>query len=676
LDKRFRRLIAFSVSLTALSFSLAVATRNAEGQAPSATPTQGQRAGDNVRPIPPVGITISDAERAELTAGIAALGKEIESLRTDLKGKKEFLRYLPDVVIFYNAVHYPLTYNEFYRPDEVGKAKALLAQGMERAKALREGKTPWTTQKGLVVLGYVSKIDGSVQPYGMVIPESWVPGGTGKNRLDFFCHGRGEQLTELAFLSERLRSGGEFTPPGAFVLHPYGRYCNANRFAGEIDLFEALDDIKTRYPIDDDRIVARGFSMGGASCWQYATHHTDKWVAAAPGAGFSETLEFLRIRTPLPWYEQKLLHWYDSTDYAVNLNQIRVVAYNGDMDGQKQAADRMEDAMKAEGLMLTRIVGPMTGHRYHPESKKEIDALVDLAVVKGRDKMPRQIRFTTWTLRYNRMYWLTVTGMAKHWERARVNTDLTDDTVTVTTENVTRFALDPSAARKTVMVDGQKLSGLSFVRAADGKWAADRNPNDRRNLRKRHGLQGPIDDAFMDRFVMVRPTGTPINPQTGTWADGEMKRAIREWRATFRGDALVRDDKAVTREDIRDANLVLWGDPSSNAVLARIASRLPIRWEKDGTIRAGTKTYPAGTSVPVFIYPNPLNPERYVVINSGITWRETAYLNNAQQRSRLPDWTVIDITTPPDKNAPGRVADAGFFNEAWQFGPPEDATPL
>jgi pimeloyl-ACP methyl ester carboxylesterase len=676
LEVRFRRFAALSALLLASSLSLAalagdVREQNpAPGPSPNAAPQQPQQPRP-IRPIPPPGIAISDTDRTELTAGVAALGKEIDSLRADLKGRKELLRYLPDVIIFHNAVRYALTHNEFYRPDEAGKAKSLLTQGMERAKALREGKTPWTTQTGLVVLGYVSKIDDSVQPYGLVVPESWVPGANvaKKHRLDFFCHGRGEQLTELAFLSERQRSGGEFTPPGAFVLHPYGRYCNANRFAGEIDLFEALDDLKQRYPIDEDRIVARGFSMGGAACWQYATHHADKWAAAAPGAGFSETVEFLRLRDPLPWYEQKLLHWYDSTDYAVNLAQLRVVAYNGDMDGQKQAADRMEDAMKAEGLPLTRVVGPNTGHRYHPESKKEIDALIDIAVAKGRDPLPRRIRFTTWTLRYNRMHWLTVTGLAKHWERARVNAELGDDAMTVTTENVTRFTLDPRAARNLVLVDGQRLSGLTFIRGADGRWSADRNPNDRRTLRKKSGLQGPIDDAFLSRFVFVRPTGAPMNAETGAWADGEFKRAVREWRSTFRGEALVRDDKAVTNDDIRDANLVLWGDPSSNAILARIASRLPIRWEKDGTIRANGKTYPTKTSVPVFIFPNPLNPERYVVINSGITWREEAYLNNAQQRSRLPDWAIIDITTPPDQRAPGRVADAGFFDEAWKFRP-------
>jgi hypothetical protein len=613
---------------------------------------------------------VPDADRAELTAAVAALGKEIEALRQDLKNKPQLLRFLPDIQIYYNAVRYPLQYNEFYKTGEIETARALLAQGMERARALRGGDAPWTKQSGLMVFGYVSKIDGSVQPYGLVVPETFVAGDGKKRRLDFFCHGRGETLTELSFINGRQKSPGEFTPPDAFVLHPYGRYCCANRFAGEVDLFEALADIKQRYSVDEDRIVARGFSMGGASAWQYATHHSDQWAAASPGAGFSETVGFLRLdapgKEPRPWYEQKLWHWYDSTDYALNLNQCPVIAYNGDKDGQKQAADMMEAAMAKEGLTLTRVIGPDTGHSYHLESKKEINARIDVFVAKGRETMPRQIHFTTWTLRYNTMNWVTITGLAEHWERARVDAERTDAGVTVKTQNVSRFALASAAvAGKPVLVDGQKLTGLQFVKNANGRWSADKGKTD--GLRKSHGLQGPIDDAFMDRFVMVRPTGKPINAQVGAWVDSEMTRAVREWRATFRGEALVKDDKSITSADIASGNLVLWGDPSSNAVLAGIASKLPVRWDRDGSVKVGGKVYPAGTSVPVLIYPNPLNPKRYVVLNSCTTFREADYTNNDRQYAHLPDWAIVDITTPPNKSTPGRIADAGFFDEQWKL---------
>ncbi len=212
---------------------------------------------------------------------------------------------------------------------------------------MREGKAPWNTATGLVVRGYVSKIDGSVQPYGLVVPASYQPNTPHRFRLDVWCHGRGETLSELNFIDDRQRSPGEFTPPNAFVLHPYGRYCNANKFAGEIDLFEALEDIKSHYPIDDDRLVVRGFSMGGAACWQFAVHYPGIWVAAAPGAGFSETADFLKVfqnETVQPtWYEKKLWHLYDCTDYAVNLFNCPTVAYSGENDRQKQAADMMAE---------------------------------------------------------------------------------------------------------------------------------------------------------------------------------------------------------------------------------------------------------------------------------------------------------------------------------------------
>src|SRR5262249_832357 len=148
-------------------------------------------------------------------------------------------------------------------------------------------------------------------------------------------------------------------------------------------------------------------------------------------------------------------------------------------------------------------------------------------------------------------------------------------------------------------------------------------------LRKVHGLQGPIDDAFLDRFVMVRPTGQPLNENVGKWAANEMKHAVTHWRQQFRGEAIVKDDKAIPEADIAERNLVLWGDPSSNAVLAKIADKLPLKWTKDGVV-VGTATFPADTHVPVMIYPNPLNPKKYVVLNSGFTFREYDYLNNAR----------------------------------------------
>jgi len=145
-----------------------------------------------------------------------------------------------------------------------------------------------------------------------------------------------------------------------------------------------------------------------------------------------------------------------------------------------------------------------------------------------------------------------------------------------------------------------------------------------------------------------------------------MKHAIDHWRKQFRGEARVKDDSAISDADIAAHNLVLWGDPSSNKVLAKIADKLPVRWDAR-QVRLGAETFPSEHHIPVLIYPNPLNPKRYVVLNSGFTFREYDYLNNARQVPKLPDFAVIDVRTPPSSRLPGKVATAGFFDEAWKL---------
>jgi hypothetical protein len=185
---------------------------------------------------------------------------------------------------------------------------------------------------------------------------------------------------------------------------------------------------------------------------------------------------------------------------------------------------------------------------------------------------------------------------------------------------------DPTA----VTIDGQKVltsvkAGsdrswkATFSRAAKkGEWTQVTEYDDK-GSHKRHGLSGPIDDAFMDSFLYVAPTGQPLNAKVGGWVKSEMDHAAFEWRRQFRGVAPTKNDAQIKDEDIAKNNLILWGDPSSNAVLAKIIAKLPIQWTADKLIVDG-KTYSAADHSPILVYPNPLNPQKYVVINSSFTY--------------------------------------------------------
>jgi len=592
-----------------------------------------------------------------------------------------------DVLIFHEAVRYALENGEFLKPEEIQRGKEMLRLGQERADYLLEGRTPWAVQSGLVVRGYFSKIDDSVQPYGLVVPGNWSPGSAHQWRLDAWFHGGSETLTELNFLQDRISNAGQFTPPDTIVLHLYGRFCNANKFAGEVDLFEALDSVKAHYRIDPNRISVRGFSMGGAAVWHLAAHHAGLWAAAAPGAGFAESAEFLNVFKSEPvkpaWWEQKLWRLYDATVYAANFANLPLVVYSGEKDRQIQAALVMERELAKEGMRMKHIIGPDTPHRYHPESKILIDDAMNAIMARGRDPYPARVVFVTYTLAYDRMRWVRVDGLRQHWEQGRIEAELREPrAVRITTSGITGFTLDFGSGgcpldllgKVTVTIDGTAVTvpgplsdrswTASFVRPAGAAWrsamAKDGEPR-----QKRHGLQGPIDDAFLSRFVIVKPTGKPLLPTTAAWVEAEMNRAVKEWRRHFRGEAIVRNDTDVSGEDILTSNLVLWGDPGSNQVLGRIAAKLPIAWNVV-KVGIGKESFSAAGHMPVMIYPNPLNPRRYVVLNSGFTFREYDYLNNARQVPKLPDFAIVNLATPPDGRWSGRIAHAGFFNERWE----------
>jgi dienelactone hydrolase len=662
---------------------------------------------EDVRPVPPPGIEIPAADRAEIEAGVKKLGDEIAKLRESAKTSGLIAKELPNVEIFHKSADWAVRYGEIFDAKQIATAKDHILQGLDRAAALAKSETPWNSATGLVARGYRSKIDGSVQPYGLLVPDTFKPGTKQPPfPLNFWCHGRGEKNTELPFIAGTQTSKGEFAPEGQFVCYLFGRYCCANKFAGESDLFEALEDIKAHYPIDDQRLVVRGFSMGGAAAWQFAFHFPGMWAAAAPGAGFAETEEFFSRTlyaegaTPPPWWERQLWRWYDVTICARNVEGLPLVAYSGELDGQKQSADIMLRYALQEKHSFTHIIGPGVPHKYHPDAKPVIEKFIEVALGHGNNPVPKSVSYTTYSLIYPSRAWVHIVGMEKSWERADVDATIEKDTLTVKTKNVSMLLLTPGKAaaapewkQPKVTIDGTTFdyAGVALLEKKDGKWRIPDGPIEKINaqVRKRPGLCGPVDHAFMSKFLFVRPTGKPLNDAIGKWTQSEMEHAIKSWRTVFRGDAPIKDDTAVTDDDIKDCNLILWGDISSNAIIKRIAEEpiptktpddetksrnaiakpsgplLPILWGKNELNIKAYRLDPARYA-PILIYPNPLNPARYVVLNSGHTFREFALLNNSDQTPKLPDWAIVDISKPADAKWPGLIFDAGFFDEHWK----------
>ena len=616
---------------------------------------------------PPLPAGPNADEKAAIEKKLADLGSRIETLRA----KKVDAALLADVDIYRKAATYILRFpEEFAKPEYVAHTMSVLDTGLTRAKELEAGAPSWTKRKGHVVRAYVSRVDGSVQPYGLTIPASY--DGGRPMRLDIWQHGTDRTLNEVAFIMQQERDRPIPADQDYIQLEPLGRTNVSYRWAGESDLFESLASVQQRYNIDPRRIVLRGFSMGGASSWHLGLHHPGRWAAIEAGAGYTETRRYGK-RDTLPPYQEAMLHYYDAVDYSLNAFNTPTVGYGGEIDAQLQASVNIREQLTAEGFRFQQdgpfrwvtndlrtlfLIGPKTAHSWHPESRAESNAFIRKAL-ETADRIPDRVRFVTYTTRFNKAWWLTVTGLDKTYTRAEVDATRSrgGETYTLTTKNVSRLELEVSAGAFTI--DGRTIkagANPSFVKTGSS-WTLASNANS--GLRKVHGLQGPVDDAFVDPFLCVRPTGTPWNPVSREWAAKTFEVFSANFAKWLRGDVRVKDDARVDASDIADYNLILFGDPGSNSVIAKVIGRLPIRWSK-ADITIGKQTFGAADHVPVIIYPNPLNPKRYVVINSGHTFGDADFRGtNAWLYPRLGDYSVL--------TAAGDIALSGFFDEQWRL---------
>ena len=638
---------------------------------------------------PPAALAPDQATSREITARAEALARRLNDLRR--QGVRDPL--LGDAEVYDKAAQWVVRHGEFYHKDAAGWTLAALDRGLLRAAQLGRGEAPWLEQAGQAsVRAYRSRVDGSLQPYAVTLPADYGKDRARRWRLDVVLHGRDASLTEVKFLNAHAGHNPAPKDQDYIQIDIYGRGNNAYRWAGETDVLEAVDHFRAVERmlgrdglLDPARVVLRGFSMGGAGTWHLGLQRPDLWCVLGPGAGFTTTRGYVKtLPENLPPYQEACLRIYDAVDYAENAFNVPVVAYSGADDPQKAAADNIQAALAKLGVPMTHLVAPGLGHQFPPEWRKKAEAEYARHVEKGREEYPRRVKFVTYTLKFSRCDWVALGALERHYARAAVDATRTDDGFDVTTTNVRvlDLTLPPGSLRQTaaVAIDGQKLAVTPYqtprgaltitLQKREGLWA-DVWPEKvhaefARRPCKTQALHGPIDEAFADAFLCVRGTGKAWHEATRRHAEAELDRFRAEWSKYLRGDLPVKDDTEVTAEDVATRHLVLFGDPASNALIAQVLDGLPLTWTKDAVVFAGHKV-PSADHLPVLIYPSPLNPGRYVVLNSGHTFHEPEFRGtNALLFPRLGDFALLKVGGSKDTPLKREVIVAGLFDDFWR----------
>lgn len=651
-------------------------------------------AAESYKPLPPSGMAIDPEQRANLESRVEKLQARIDQAA---KRSSDAEAWVPDVEVLVRAVRLALVQDLFYKKPEVEFATQLLdeaATRLERAQQNARGlpllglADEVLQDPQLLVAGFRSEIDDSVQPFGLVIPGGFDPASTDV-RLDVWLHGRGDTKTEVAFLRERMTKVGLYSPSQTIVLHPFGRHCNAFKFAGETDVYESIQRVGSLVDVDKTRISVRGFSMGGAGCWHFAVHDPFRWFAVNPGAGFIDTIVYQgwTEKTPYPidTNRRQLMNWYDVLPWVTNLKNTHTVAYSGELDKQRQAADRVVTTAREHGIAFPYVIGEQMGHKINPESAQQMESILNQWSSKPREQPRQEIDFVTYSLRYCEADWIRVTGLEEHWMPSRIRGRITDErSIELSTQRITRLEVDFRDSawplkpyRVNVRIDGEQFSiddwdespGIQCeFQKVNGTWSVVDQIDS--SLRKRPGLQGPIDDAFCSRFVFVAPSRPAKHGVVQRWIDKEFQYAKKRWSRLMRGEVQVVSDTEVTPEHLKNCHLVCFGDFSSNQYLRGIANQLPVTWTRE-KLSLGSSEFNPSTHAAAFCFPNPRNPNRYVVVNSGMTFREFSNVSNSRQIPMLADWSILDVRQPSDGIFAAKVVADGFFDEQWRVKPAE-----
>jgi predicted esterase len=535
-------------------------------------------------------------------------------------------------------------------------------------------------------MAFFSRLDGSAQEYELFVPPAYRASATTRWPLVVTLHGlegnAGDYFRNTFGLARdrrrypTMRSHGRHGPAPTegtmLVIAPTGRGQAFYRHAGEVDVLEAIADVRRRFPlIDEDRIYITGGSMGGTGAAFLPYRHPDLFAASAALAGYHHQ----RIRADtrhdgLSPVEHFLEAHRSDVDWAENGANLPMLLVRGVHDRPLEWTRCLVRRLNQLGYSCEHRE-PQAGHNVWDATYAD-GAIFDWFSQYRRPSHPRHVVLRTARERTRESFWVRVDEREAPDVFAEVDAEIDNGVIAAQIQGAKAVTFDPAPPLVTagapivVRIGSSRIEGaapLTIERMASG-WQRATQPYPTPGAR-RPGLDGPIREVFDEPLTFVVGTHDPDHTF--------INRLVAEHWARPPGwivDYPIVDDVDVTDAMIRQTVLVLIGPPSSNSVLARIADRLPIR-VGDDAIRVGSHAHRGDNVGSVFVAPNPLAPDHLVLVIAGPEPLGT--FRSIQLPDILPDYVVYDEHIAParDRWACGgtgcRYRAHGFFDMRWRL---------
>lgn len=437
-------------------------------------------------------------------------------------------------------------------------------------------------QNGPQLMTFVSKVDGTQQPYALYLP----PGFDRTKAYPLVVSLHSEESTHRLNFRQLFGTASPFNrvdplDPRFYpvsrdvdfiVAFPFARGSIGYQGIAESDVYQMLADVENHFLVDRDRVYLTGISMGGGGALWYALTRPDVWAAVAPLAP---------IAPP------------GIAALALNASSLPVRLFQGQEDPiiAAQSTRDLHRKFEDEGVAARYFEFPGVRHDIWNAAYKN-GAIFDWFVQEKRNRYPERVKFVADSYRYSSAYWVRIDGLNPGLPASIDARKTGASQITVVTKNVTGFTLTPERLPASVVIDGAPLrikpgALLSFT-FGNGQWRTGLYvPSG-----KRAGAEGPVAAAFGGGQIYVYGSaGAALAEHAAKWPT-----------LSFRTLA----DSEVTAADLADSDAILFGTAQTNSLIARFAGQLPL------ALDPGAADYGL-----LFIAPT---GRHYVVVSSGLPW--------------------------------------------------------
>ena len=448
---------------------------------------------------------------------------------------------------------------------------------------------------------------------------------------------------------------------GIIYMEPHGRGNTTYLGLGDQDIVRVIRLAKQRFSVDDDRVYLVGDSMGGWGTWNVATRHPELFGAIAPIYGGSDyhserSEDDLGKLKPL---DQFLAEKQSSWSMAEGLLQTPILVTHGDVDKSVNVDFSRYGVRMLErwGYNIRYVEMPGYGH----EDLNAMEGIVNWFLQYKRNPNPMRVRLRSAELQNASAYWVRVDQAAAPNEFVVVDAEITGPhTIRVDTQNVLAFTLSPPLAGPVNVVwNGKSYSGSLSLRAPGYEPASPE---------KNSAVAGPLGDIYNTPFAIVTGTAS-TDPAMNEICRRSGQAAINAWKSWQRQPPRAFLDSELNDADAARYSLVLIGGPDANLVTRRLATKLPLEVAADH-VKIGNRSFPATDARVQMIHPNPLNPERYVLVVAATSPGGMFFWSPGRLRNAEFDFTIEDGHLP-GMNQRNAAADlwvaGGWFDRAWQL---------